>query len=69
MAANTESEIGFAQLSLVSVLKQNQLTVRANQREYAWGFKEDTTLFRDLAREISGGRHSYSAAQSSQYLG
>ena len=59
MPADTESEIGFAQLGLGSVLKQNQLTVPANQREYAWEVKEVTTLFRDIAREISEGQRSY----------
>src|SRR4051812_44154644 len=59
MSADTESEIGFAQLGLGSVLKHHQLTVPANQREYAWEAKEVTTLFRDLAREISGGQLSY----------
>jgi hypothetical protein len=46
-------------LGLGSVLKQNQLTVPANQREYAWEVKEVTTLFRDIAREISEGQRSY----------
>jgi Protein of unknown function DUF262/Protein of unknown function (DUF1524) len=59
MPADTESEIGFAHIGLGSVLKQNQLTVPANQREYAWEVKEVTTLFRDIAREISEGQRSY----------
>ncbi len=59
MPSDTESEIGFAQLGLGSVLKQNQLTVPPNQREYAWEVKEVTTLFRDIAREISEGQRSY----------
>jgi hypothetical protein len=49
---HTESEIGFAQLGLGSVLKQNQLRVPANQRDYAWTEKEVLTLFQDLARAI-----------------
>ena len=50
--ANADSEIGFAQLGLGSVLKQNQLRVPANQRDYAWTNKEARTLFQDLARAI-----------------
>jgi uncharacterized protein with ParB-like and HNH nuclease domain len=46
------SEIGFAQLGLGSVLKQNQLRVPANQRDYAWTAKEVLTLFQDLGRSI-----------------
>src|SRR6516164_2232383 len=49
---DTESEIGFAQLGLGSVLKQNQLRVPANQRDYAWTAKEVLTLFQDLGRSI-----------------
>ena len=63
MVADTESEIGFAQLGLGSVLKHHQLTVPANQREYAWEVKEVTTLFRDIAREIGEGRRSYFSAE------
>jgi hypothetical protein len=49
---DTESEIGFAQLGLGSVLKQNQLRVPANQRDYAWTNKEVLTLFQDIARAL-----------------
>lgn len=48
-----ESEIGFAQLGLASVLKQNQLVVPPNQREYSWTTKEVRTLLQDFARAIS----------------
>lgn len=48
----SESEIGFAQLGLGSVLKQNQLAVPPNQREYSWEKKEVRTLFQDFTREI-----------------
>ena len=50
--ADAESEIGFAQLGLGSVLKHNQLRVPANQRNYAWTSKEVVTLFQDLGRAI-----------------
>ena len=54
------TEIGFAQLGLASVLKQNQLAVPPNQREYSWTSKEVRTLFQDFAKAISeGGAHSY----------
>jgi hypothetical protein len=57
--ADTESEIGFAQLGLGSILKQNQLEVPLNQREYAWELKYVQTLFQDLAREIDGDDRIY----------
>ena len=56
---DTETEIGFAQLGLGSVLKQYQLAVPTNQREYAWEEKEVRTLFQDFAREISGPDQQY----------
>lgn len=54
-----ESEIGFAQLGLASILKQNQLAVPPNQREYSWTVKEVRTLFQDFAKAISEGGGSY----------
>jgi uncharacterized protein DUF262/uncharacterized protein DUF1524 len=54
-----ESEIGFAQLGLASILKQNQLAVPANQREYSWTEKEVRTLFQDFARAIAEGDGTY----------
>jgi hypothetical protein len=51
-----EGEIGFAQLGLASILKQNQLVVPPNQREYSWTVKEVRTLLQDFAKAISGGR-------------
>jgi hypothetical protein len=50
--ADAETEIGFAQLGLGNVLKQDQLAVPPNQRDYAWTNKEVTTLFQDLALAI-----------------
>jgi len=57
--SDSETEIGFAQLGLGSVLKQNQLAVPPNQREYAWENKQVKTLFQDFARSISEGERSY----------
>jgi Protein of unknown function DUF262/Protein of unknown function (DUF1524) len=54
-----EGEIGFAQLGLASILKQNQLVVPPNQRDYSWTTKEVLTLFQDFARAISEPKGSY----------
>jgi hypothetical protein len=54
-----ETEIGFGQFGLASILKQNQLVVPPNQREYSWTVKEVRTLFQDFAKAISEGDGSY----------
>ena len=54
-----DSEIGFHQLGLASILKQNQLAVPPNQREYSWTDKEVRTLFQDFARAIADGDGTY----------
>ena len=54
-----DSEIGFAQLGLGSVLKQYNLAVPPNQREYAWTEKEVEALFQDLDKEITNKGQSY----------
>jgi hypothetical protein len=54
-----EGEIGFAQLGLANILKQNQLVVPPNQREYSWTVKEVRTLLQDFAKAISEGEGSY----------
>jgi hypothetical protein len=54
-----EGEIGFAQLGLANILKQNQLVVPPNQREYSWTVKEVRTLLQDFAKAISEGDGSY----------
>jgi len=54
-----EIDISFAQLGIGSVLKQNQLIVPPNQREYSWTTKEVRTLFQDFAKAISDGERSY----------
>ena len=55
----SESEIGFAQLGLGSVLKQYYLAVPSNQREYTWTEKEVGALFQDLGKEITTKVPSY----------
>ena len=47
------SEIGFAQLGIASILKQNRLTVPPNQREYAWTAKEVRALLQDFSKAIT----------------
>ena len=54
-----ESEIGFAQLGLASILKQNQLAVPPNQREYSWTEREVRTLLQDFAKAISEEAGNY----------
>src|SRR5260370_11386910 len=54
-----ESEIGFAQLGLASILKHNQLIVPPNQREYSRTVKEGRTLLQGFARAIAEGDGSY----------
>lgn len=54
-----DTEIGFAQLGLASILKQNQLIVPPNQRDYSWTEKEVRTLLQDFAKAISAGGGSY----------
>lgn len=49
-----ETEIGFAQLGLASIIKQNRLVVPPNQRDYSWTAKEVRTLLQDFAKAISG---------------
>src|SRR5262245_29073749 len=48
-----KSEIGFAQLGLASILKQNRLAVPPNQREYSWTTKEVRTLLQDFSKAIA----------------
>lgn len=51
----SRSQIGFEQIGLGAVLKQNQLDVPANQREYAWTDDEVTQLFQDFSRALAAG--------------
>ena len=57
--ADIESKIGIAPLGLGSVLRQNQLAVPPNQRDYAWTERKIKALFRDFAKAISDGERSY----------
>lgn len=56
---DTQSQIAFKQSGLGSVLKQNQLVVPPNQREYAWTEKEVQQLFQDFAKAISDAEPGY----------
>lgn len=53
------TDISFSQLGIGSVLRQHQLAVPSNQREYSWTSKEVRTLFQDIAKAISDGERSY----------
>lgn len=57
--ADSEIDISFSQLGIGSVLKQNQLIVPPNQREYSWTVRETRTLFQDFAKAIADGERSY----------
>lgn len=56
---DTQNQIVFEQCGLGSVLKQNQLVVPANQREYAWKERHVTQLFQDFAKAIVDGEPGY----------
>jgi hypothetical protein len=57
--SDAETQIGFEQLGLGAVLKQNQLAVPPNQREYSWTEREVTTLLQDFAKAIADGERGY----------
>lgn len=57
--SDIDTQIGFEQTGLGSLLKGNQLTVPTHQRDYAWEKKEVTTLFQDLERSIAANEPSY----------
>ena len=50
-----KSQIGFEQAGLGSILRQNQLVVPANQREYAWMDRQVKQMFQDFARALNHG--------------
>jgi hypothetical protein len=50
-----QTQIGFDQVGLGTALKQNQLFVPPNQREYAWTDVEVTQMFQDFSKAISDG--------------
>ncbi len=57
--ADVESQIGFEQIGLGSVLKRYQLAVPPNQREYSWGERQVTQLLLDFAKAIADGEKPY----------
>lgn len=54
-----QSQIAFDQAGLGSLLKQYQLQVPPNQREYSWTTDEVTQLFQDFARAINENAGAY----------
>jgi Protein of unknown function DUF262/Protein of unknown function (DUF1524) len=50
---DAQTHIGFEQLGLGTALKQNQLFVPPNQREYAWTEDEVRQMFRDFAKAMN----------------
>ena|ERR1700693_2137755 len=56
---DAQTQIGFDQLGLGGVLRQYQLEVPPNQREYAWTEREVVTLFQDFAVAISDEDEAY----------
>lgn len=56
---DADSQIGFEQLGLANVLKQNTLAVPPNQREYSWSEKEITQLLQDIAKSIADNEKAY----------
>ena len=57
--SDTKSQIAFEQCGLGSVLKQNQLVVPPNQREYSWAERQVTQLFQDFAKSLADGEQAY----------
>ncbi|MDP2260783.1 MAG: DUF262 domain-containing HNH endonuclease family protein [Caulobacter sp.] len=57
--SEAHNQIGFDQLGLGGILRQYQLIVPANQREYAWGEREVQNLFQDFAKAINDNDPSY----------
>ena len=54
-----DTTFSFSQLSLASILGQNQLTVPPNQRDYSWTVREVKTLLQDFARSIADDDANY----------
>lgn len=57
--AESKNQIAFEQAGLGSILKQNQLIVPPNQREYAWTDRQVKQLFQDYAKAISDSEQGY----------
>lgn len=56
---NPRSQITVTQKGIGEILKQFQLKVPLNQRDYSWGDLEVTTLFQDLAKAIADNEVEY----------
>jgi hypothetical protein len=54
-----KSQIAFEQAGLGSILRQNQLVVPPNQREYSWEDKQVTQLFQDFSKAIIEADEGY----------
>ncbi|MHB8245505.1 MAG: DUF262 domain-containing protein [Acidimicrobiales bacterium] len=54
-----QNQVAFDQAGLGSLLKQYQLRVPPNQREYAWTDAEVTQLFQDFAKAVSEDGSDY----------
>jgi uncharacterized protein with ParB-like and HNH nuclease domain len=65
--SDAKSQIAFEQTGLGCVLKQNQLVVPPNQREYAWTEHQVIQLFQDFAKAISDNEPGYFSAQLSPF--
>jgi len=59
MSSAAESQIGFEQLGLANVLKQNTLAVPPNQREYSWTDREVIQILQDFDKAIREGEQPY----------
>jgi hypothetical protein len=59
MNESSKSQIAFEQSGLGSILKQNQLIVPPNQREYAWKKRQVTQLFKDFTKAIADAEAGY----------
>ena len=57
--SESKSQIAFEQCGLGNVLKQNQLVVPPNQREYAWTDRQVLQLFQDFAKAIADDEAGY----------
>ena len=57
--SDSKSQIAFEQSGLGNVLKQNQLVVPPNQREYAWTDRQVVQLFQDFAKAIADNEAGY----------
>src|SRR4030042_6410628 len=57
--SNPRSQITVTQKGIGEILKQFQLKVPPNQRDYSWTDLEVTTLFQDLAKTIADNEPEY----------